>query len=242
MNKFLGGDLFIMKKKLNNDGSSSQLFPFCWVIVIAGIFFSAAGRLDIFRAWLFFSIYLMGTIVGTIIMWRFAPGLANQLGSIKEGTKNWDKAFLIIYFVTSVFICPIVAGLDVGRFRWSQLGITYAIVGIVLYIACIALCYWAMVVNEHFEATVRIQKDRMRNVITGGPYRFVRHPGNLSMIFGSLSASFVIGSLYSLIPCIVVILVIVIRTHFEDRTLKEELQGYLAYIKITKHKLLPGVW
>ena len=67
MNKFLGGNLFIMKKQLNNDGISSLFFPFCWVSVIAGIFFSAAGRLDIVRAWLFFSIYLMGTIVGTII-------------------------------------------------------------------------------------------------------------------------------------------------------------------------------
>lgn len=168
--------------------------------------------------------------------------LANQRASIKEGTKTWDKVFLAIYFPVSLLIFPIVAGLDVGRFRWSQLGITYAIGGVVLYIVCFVLGYWAMVVNEHFEATVRIQKDRVHKVITSGPYRFVRHPGYLSMILGGLSASFIIGSLCSLIPCTAAILAIVIRTYLEDWTLQKELEGYSEYVKKTKYRLLPGVW
>lgn len=143
-----------MKKQLNKAGVKALLVPFRWAIVMAVSFFLAAGRLDIFRAWLFFCVYFMGAIVGAIIMWKLAPVLANQRASIKEGIKTWDKVFLAIYFPVSLLIFPIVAGLDVGRFRWSQLGITYAIGGVVLYIVCFVLGYWAMVVNEHFEATV----------------------------------------------------------------------------------------
>jgi protein-S-isoprenylcysteine O-methyltransferase Ste14 len=231
-----------MKKQLNKDGVKALIAPFIWVIVMAVSFFLAAGRLDIFRAWLFFGVYFMGAIVGAVIMWKLAPGLANQRAFIKEGTKTWDKGFLAIYFSVSLFIFPIIAGLDVGRFRWSQLGITYAIGGTILYIACFVLGYWAMVVNEYFEATVRIQKDRMHRVITGGPYRFVRHPGYLAMILGGLSASFIIGSLWSLVPCTVAILTIVIRTYLEDRTLQKELDDYLVYVKKTRYRLLPGVW
>jgi protein-S-isoprenylcysteine O-methyltransferase Ste14 len=62
------------------------------------------------------------------------------------------------------------------------------------------------------------------------------------MILGGLSASFIIGSLFSLIPCIAAILLIVIRTYLEDRTLQKELEGYLEYVKRTKYRLLPGVW
>jgi len=231
-----------MKKQLNKDGLKALFAPIIWAIVMAVCFFLAAGRLDIFRAWLFFGVYFMGAIVGAVIMWKLAPGLANQRAFIKEGTKTWDKGFLVIYFSVSLFVFPIVAGLDVGRFRWSQLGITYAIGGTVLYIACYVLGSWAMVVNEHFELTVRIQKDRMHRVITGGPYRFVRHPGYLAMIIGGLSASFIIGSLWSLVPCTVAILAIVIRTYLEDRTLQKELDEYPAYVKKTRYRLLPGVW
>jgi len=231
-----------MKKQLNKDGLKALFAPIIWAIVMAVCFFLAAGRLDIFRAWLFFGVYFTGAIVGAVIMWKLAPGLANQRAFIKEGTKTWDKGFLVIYFSLSLFVFPIVAGLDVGRFRWSQLGIAYAIGGVVLYIACYVLGSWAMVVNEHFEPTVRIQKDRMHRVITGGPYHFVRHPGYLAMILGGLSASFIIGSLWSLVPCTVAILAIVIRTYLEDRTLQKELNDYLAYVQKTRYRLLPGVW
>lgn len=231
-----------MKKRLTKDGAKALLTPFRWTIVMAVSFFLAAGRLDVFRAWLFFGIYFVGAIVGAVIMWKFAPELANQRASIKEGTKTWDKVFLAIYFPVSLLVFPIVAGLDVGRFQWSQLGISCSIVGVVLYVICFVLGYWAMVVNEHFETTVRIQKDRGHKVITSGPYRFVRHPGYLSMILGGLSASLVIGSVYSLIPGGVAILAVVVRTYFEDQTLQEQLRGYAEYTKKTRYRLVPGVW
>jgi protein-S-isoprenylcysteine O-methyltransferase Ste14 len=150
--------------------------------------------------------------------------------------------FLATYFPVSLLVFPIVAGLDVGRFKWSQLGISYSIGGVILYVICFVLGYWAVVVNEHFETTVRIQEDRGHKVINSGPYRFVRHPGYLSMILGSLSASLVIGSVYSLIPGGVAILAVVVRTYLEDQTLQEELRGYSEYTKKTRHRLVPGVW
>lgn len=231
-----------MKEQLTKDGVKALLAPFRWTIVMTVSFFLAAGRLDVFRAWLFFGVYFVGTIVGAVIMWKFAPELANQRASIKEGTKTWDKVFLATYFPVSLLVFPIVAGLDVGRFKWSQLGISYSIGGVILYVICFVLGYWAVVVNEHFETTVRIQEDRGHKVINNGPYRFVRHPGYLSMILGGLSASLVIGSVYSLIPGGVAIFAVVVRTYLEDQTLQEQLRGYSEYTKKTRYRLVPGVW
>ncbi len=231
-----------MKQRLTKDGVKALLAPFRWTIVMAAAFFLAAGRLDVFRAWLFFGIYLADAIAGALIMWKLAPELANQRAFVKEGTKTWDKFFLATYFPISLLVFPIVAGLDAGRFQWSQLGITYAIAGVVLYLACFILGYWAMVANEHFEATVRIQEDRDHKVITRGPYRFIRHPGYLSMVLGGLSACFVIGSAYSLIPAGVAIAAVVVRTYLEDRTLQNELGGYSEYAKRIRYRLFPGVW
>jgi protein-S-isoprenylcysteine O-methyltransferase Ste14 len=36
--------------------------------------------------------------------------------------------------------------------------------------------------------------------------------------------------------------VFVIRTALEDRTLHEELPGYVDYAKQTRFRLIPGVW
>ena len=209
---------------------------------MAVAFFLAAGRLDILRAWIDFGLQFLGAIVGAIIMWKLAPELANQRASIKEGTKTWDKAFLFFYFSVMLLVVPIVAGLDVGRFHWSRLGVSYAIGGVALYMVFFILLYWAMVVNRHFESTVRIQKDRGHTVIMTGPYRLVRHPGYLAMVLGSFSHSLIIGSMYGLIPVGFAIVGVVIRTNLEDRMLLSNLDGYSEYAKRTRYRLFPGVW
>jgi len=231
-----------MKKQLTRDGVKTILMHFGWKAVFYICFFLAAGRLDIFRAWLFFGIDIVGVIVVSVIFWKLAPELANQRATIKEGTKAWDKVFLAFYFFVSLVVFPIVAGLDVGRFQWSELHINYAIAGVLLFTLCVALGCWAIVVNKYFETTVRIQTDRGHQVITGGPYRFVRHPGYLSIILGALSASFIIGSMYSLVPGGLGIIAVVIRTYLEDRTLQEELNGYREYASRVRWRVIPGVW
>ena len=54
---------------------------------------------------------------------------------------------------------------------------------------------WAMLVNTHFEATVRIQADRGHKVVTDGPYRVVRHPGYVGVILWVLSTPAILGRL-----------------------------------------------
>ena len=231
-----------MEKQLTRDGVKTILMPFGWKAVFYICFFLVAGRLDIPRAWLLLSIDYLGVVVISLIFWKLVPELANQRATIKEGTKPWDKVFLMFYFSVSLIAFPIVAGLDVGRYHWSELHINYAIVGVILFILCVAFGSWAIVVNRFFETTVRIQTDRGHKVITSGPYRFVRHPGYLSMILGALSASLIIGSGYSLIPGGLGIIAVVVRTHLEDRTLQEELNGYREYASRVRWCLLPGIW
>jgi protein-S-isoprenylcysteine O-methyltransferase Ste14 len=79
-------------------------------------------------------------------------------------------------------------------------------------------------------------------VITTGPYRYVRHPGYVSGIFGMVAIPLIIGSVYGLIPVGVMILLLIVRTSLEDRTLRNELEGYTEYAQRVKYRLLPGVW
>lgn len=231
-----------MKQQLNRDGIKYLLTPFCWTTLMAVAFFIAAGRLDIFRAWLTFGIHFLGAIVGAILMCKFAPELANQRASVREGTKTWDKIILTIYFSLILLIIPVIAGLDVGRYGWSRLSAMHAVGGVALYLVFFAVFYWAMLTNRHFEGTSRIQIDRGHKVITAGPYRFIRHPGYVAMILASFADSFMIGSLYSLIPSALAMIATIVRTFLEDKMLQEELEGYPDYATRIKYRLIPGIW
>ena len=116
-------------------------------------------------------------------------------------------------------------------------------VGLTLFCAYVAILTWSMLVNTHFEKTVRIQTDRNHKVIDTGPYRVVRHPGYLGLIAGFiLSAPLLLGSWWAFVPAVASTATLIVRTALEDRTLREELDGYEDYARRVRYRLVPGVW
>ena len=51
-----------------------------------------------------------------------------------------------------------------------------------------------------------------------------------------------LGSLWALIPAVLSCLLLVLRTVWEDQTLREELVGYEEYALRVRFRLIPGVW
>ncbi len=233
------------KEKLTKSGVRVILAPFIWTIVLAGIFFVAAGHMRVFRAWLYFGLLLAATLVNTYIFVKVVPELANRRGEAKPGTKGWDKVFLAVYFPLTLIVAPVIVGLDTGRFSWSgqvlQSGY-FILLGVLLLIAGTVMTFWAMVVNRHFEGTVRIQEEQGHRVCRCGPYSMVRHPGYVGILLGNLAFPLILGSLWGFVPVAVAAVMLFFRTYFEDRMLREELDGYLQYAEEVKYRLLPGIW
>ena len=53
---------------------------------------------------------------------------------------------------------------------------------------------------------------------------------------------FALGSWLSALPLLVFSLLLLRRTHLEDRFLRENLEGYAEYAQSVRFRLLPGVW
>ena len=211
--------------------------------VMMAVFFASAGRRDIPRAWLFFGAAFVYFVASTLALYRFNPELLiARLTLRREGSKTWDEILMRAANLMGMLLIPAVAGLDLGRYGWSSLDIIYAVPGFVLFILGAVLITWAMIVNRYFESTVRIQEDRDHEVVSTGPYRFVRHPGYLSGILWMSSVPLILGSLYTLLPVMIYGVMMILRTHLEDRTLRDELPGYAEYAERVRFRLVPWVW
>ena len=212
------------------------------LLIQAVVFFAAAGTVSIPRAWLFFGMGIIYYPVNTAIVYWKNPQLINQRGESKQDTKLWDRILAPLYFFIGYFLIAAVIGMDVGRYTWTSLSAYYILPGIMLYVGGGILNTWAMVTNPHFESTVRIQKERDHTVISGGPYRIIRHPGYLAGILFAISIPLLIGSLVSFAGVGIYFFLIIIRTWLEDKTLQEELEGYKDYAKKVRYRLFPGIW
>jgi protein-S-isoprenylcysteine O-methyltransferase Ste14 len=96
--------------------------------------------------------------------------------------------------------------------------------------------------NRFFSAVIRIQTDRGHHVVSSGPYRIVRHPGYVGGLTYWMPVSVALGSAWALIRSALFLIVTVIRTALEDRTLHRELPGYPEYAVRVRYRLIPGVW
>jgi protein-S-isoprenylcysteine O-methyltransferase Ste14 len=210
--------------------------------VLLGVaLFWAAGRLDWWAAWALIALTLAWSAATAIVILRLNPDLlAERLGRAKGG-KRWDRAIMSIVGLV-ILARPIVAGLD-QRYGWSGgISLLAQIAALVVCALGYALLVWATGSNAYFSQIVRIQDERGHAVAMGGPYRWVRHPGYAGTILYELAAPILLASWWALIPSAVSVILFVVRTALEDKTLRIELPGYVKYAEDVPWRLVPGVW
>lgn len=234
----------ILPPRLNKYGYNCIGKHIGMVFAACAPLFIGAGTLRWDWAWIFTAVTLIGWVTLSLILARFNPELLNERGKrAKElsGTKPWDWLIMGVYSIL-LLATPLVAGLDY-RYGWSSpLSDGIKVTGIVMLIIGFFLLTWSMAVNRFFEATVRIQTNRGHQVISSGPYRYVRHPGYVGVILQFIAVPLSLGTFAAWIPALLGVGLYILRTALEDRTLIAELPGYTDYARQTRFRLLPGVW
>jgi protein-S-isoprenylcysteine O-methyltransferase Ste14 len=208
-----------------------------FLILAAVALFASAGTVAIAGFWLYLAI-LAAIIVASLL--ALDPGLFRE--RMRPGGKRPPLGLRL--FTIVMFVHWIAAGLDRGRFHWSDnVPAWLQAVGLIALAASYALCFWAMLVNRFFSSVVRIQSDRGQHVVTGGPYAFVRHPGYLAGIVIILASGPALGSWLATALLVVASLPFLLyRAVTEDRVLQAELAGYADYARRVRWRLLPGIW
>lgn len=227
--------------KLTKSGLRAFIAPVNWILVTGVVFFLSSGKIDYSRAWIYFAVYLCGSLIFSTILLKKSPELLNARGKVQEGTKALDKYLILSYFILAIIVTPLIAGLDV-RYNLYNISFPYLYLAIVLYILSAAFSLWPMLHNPFFEGTVRIQDDRMHKVIKSGPYKIVRHPGYVGMLFGSFPLPLAFGSALAFIPVLIMVIIVFVRTYYEDLTLQKELKGYADYCKEVRYRIIPFIW
>lgn len=208
------------------------------------ILFVSAGTIKWGMAWAYFGISILGMIASRVIAHRRNPGLLEERSRYRdsENTETWDKVLVPIAALYGPIAAIIVAGLDM-RFGWTNVYTPWMqVLALLVGIFGIVIASWAMVENRFFSAVVRIQKDRDHTVCDTGPYRFIRHPGYAGGILFYLITPLVLNSMWAFIPMLISVFATVIRTALEDKTLQNELDGYLEYTQKIRYRLIPMVW
>jgi len=241
-----------MELKTDDQSAVEKPKPLTWLrvtvayLLIPLLLLLCGGDVDWWEAWVF-SLLIVGTgLVGRIWAEQRHPGLMTEreraLSEDTADVKPWDRVLAPLMAVSLSYLLAIVAGLD-HRFGWSpDFPIGFKILGFSMIMLGYPFATWALTENRFFSSTVRIQTDRGHAVCDSGPYRFVRHPGYAENILPLPGIVLALDTVWTLIPAAVALVIVIVRTALEDRTLQEELPGYRDYSAVVRYRLIPGIY
>jgi protein-S-isoprenylcysteine O-methyltransferase Ste14 len=212
--------------------------------IFGGLLFVPAGTLDWWRAWAFMGVIFACAAATMAFVFRDRQDLLKERFKfpIQKGQPLADKIvlpLLIAAYVAWIVFIP----LDVFRYRlMGRPGALVSSLGLALVVAGWWVMALALRENPFAVPVVKYQKERHQTVIDTGVYGVVRHPmyaGAMLLLVGmSLWLESYAGALLASVP----IAVLVVRIMIEEHLLRRELQGYDAYTKRIRYRLIPFLW
>lgn len=187
-------------------------------------------------------VVLAAAVVGVILYARRAIDPSLRAERRHPGGPTIDTGVLLAMRLSALAMLVVLV-IDTRVLHWSDtVPSIVEWVGVVAAVGALVLLAWSMSANRYFSPAIRIQYERGHQLVSAGPYAYMRHPGYLAMM--SLVPAFALagGSWAAVATAAIYALLIIRRVSVEDRFLREHLDGYTDYAQRVRHRLLPGIW
>lgn len=219
------------------------LVRFALVLILLGvILFVPAGTIRYWQGWVYLAILGLPSFTIYLYFLKHDPQLVERRlrGRELESRQKW-----IMYGSAPIFLAVfLLPGLDF-RWGWSRAWAGSGPPWLTLLAQAVALSGmlmtgWVVSVNRYAARTIRVEDGQ--KVISGGPYRFVRHPMYTGMLLLGLSTPLALGSTITLPAFALILPFLALRLLNEEKVLRARLSGYTEYCQKTRWRLIPFVW
>lgn len=223
-----------MSKKLFAEAIAKFLLG---VVLVGVAVFWPAGSFAYINGWLFMGVLFVPMFAAGIVMMAKSPALLKSRLEAKEKQRDQN---LVVKLSGLMFIAGfLVAGFGY-RYGWYSVPLGISIGAAAVFLLGYVMYAEVLRENAYLSRTIKVQEGQ--KVIDTGLYGIVRHPMYSATLLLFLAMPLVLGSLWSLLIFLVYPLLIAVRIKGEEKLLEEELEGYRAYKKKVKYRLIPFIW
>ena len=159
-----------------------------------------------------------------------------------SGPPAWDRSALVLLpcLATAVALAQVLGRR--GGLLWPG-GLVWPVVaGVVLIAAGIGLRAWSIAtLGRFFQYWIKVQPGH--RVVTGGPYRYVRHPSYTGIALVLAGIALACDDIWSLVAVAVLGGAgLAVRIRAEERQLTQALGAEYEHFAAGRKRLVPGLW
>lgn len=206
-------------------------------VLVGLLLFLPAGTVHYPGAWRFMALLFLPMLALGAVLFLKAPELLAKRLNTKEkhSAQKGVVGFSALMFVGGF----VLAGLD-HRFSWSHVPGWVSALSCLLLLLSYGLYAEVMRENAFLSRTIEVQQGQ--KVVDTGLYAVVRHPMYAVTTLLFLSIPLVLGSWWALALFALYPAALVVRIRDEEKLLLRELEGYEAYTKKVRCRLIPYIW
>jgi protein-S-isoprenylcysteine O-methyltransferase Ste14 len=209
-------------------------------IVMGLVLFVTAGTVHYWQAWVYLAVFFGISALVTVYLMRRDPALLERRMRGGPTAEPEPSQRIIMWLVSVGFVALLVVPAVDRRFGWSHLPSWVALAGNALTVIGFYLIFLVYRENTYGAATIRVTADQ--RVISTGPYAVVRHPMYASASLYLIGTPLALGSLWGLVPLVLIVPALIWRLLDEERLLARDLPGYTEYQRRVRYRLLPAMW
>jgi protein-S-isoprenylcysteine O-methyltransferase Ste14 len=210
------------------------------LVVFCLLIFLPAGTLAYWQGWTFVAVFSVSTSIIGIYLALANPALLERRMKVGPAAETRPVQKIIIAVSFAVFCLMLIVSVLDHRFGWSHVPTWLSVVGNAL--VAVGLMIDLRVFRENSYGASTIEKMEGQKVIATGPSALVRHPMYVGVLIMVLGTPLALGSRWGLILAIATIPILALRILDKERMLRDELEGYQAYARDVRYRLLPGIW
>ena len=219
-----------------------SFFGILFQTALFGVFlYLPALTLNWADALLLLSIHFLITILACAYLLIVKPASIEARMNYDSEAQPKEDRLASVLMLSAIVVGFSLAPIDIFHLNLSptfegnikNIGLGFYFIGMLLFMA-------SMNANEFAETTVNIQEERGQKVIDTGIYSKVRHPMYTGFIFFITGVNIWLGTYLSLtLSLIFLAIALRSRISIEEKTLLNDLEGYEAYCKKVKARLIP---
>jgi protein-S-isoprenylcysteine O-methyltransferase Ste14 len=211
-------------------------------LIFALSLFLPAGNWGWTAGWVFLVLFFAFYLAVSVWLFMHNPSLLQERTRLASSDQQgWDKLLFPLMLVLSLAWLALMA-LDAARFHWSWVPVWLQAAGLILLLCSFYLLFLTFRENSYLSPVVRVQQERGQVVVSTGLYAYVRHPMYAAIAVFTVGTALLLGSWYGVLVGMLLMVVLARRAVLEERTLRQALPGYGAYMAQVKHRLIPRVW